>query len=220
MQPLGIFGLPQKAGDESAGSSCFHAAADGSELAFGQGVELEIAALVPQPGVGDTSACPGGWAWGKSSAQRVRSIRHHLADARGGAPAKCRRATRPWRSMSRSARQWRTRTAQQLTVCRCAAGLWLKVAGSVLAVVARVAAASLLGAGGAGPAAVSRLGILLSWPAVGAWGGGDLQAARAAMALASSQRNQLVRLPLARVARWGGMDGMLVGVRQLEHNGW
>ena len=66
---------------------------------------------------------------------------------------------------------------------------------------------------------MSRLGILLSC-AVGAWGGGDLQAARAAMALASSQRNQLVRLPWARVARWGGMDGMRVGESDnSKHNG-
>jgi hypothetical protein len=40
------------------------------------------------------------------------------------------------------------------------------------------------------------------------------------MALASSQRNQLVRLPWARVARWGGMDGMLVGESDnSKHNG-
>ena len=66
---------------------------------------------------------------------------------------------------------------------------------------------------------MSRLGILLSC-AVGAWGGGDLQAARAAMALASSQRSQLVRLPWARVARWGGMDGMRVeGSDNSKRNG-
>ena len=40
------------------------------------------------------------------------------------------------------------------------------------------------------------------------------------MALASSQRNQLVRLPLARVARRGGMDGMRVEESDnSKHNG-
>ena len=36
------------------------------------------------------------------------------------------------------------------------------------------------------------------------------------MALASSQRNQLAMVVLARVARWGGMDGMRVGSQTTE----
>ena len=189
----------------------------GSELAFGQGVELEIAALVPQPGVGVGHLAQAAGRRGRGGSAHGAFNLDLPPRARGGAQVQCRRATRPWRSMSLPARQWRTAWA---AAC---------LANALLVVAVEVAGSVLCGSRGVAAADAWRWasrqasrGVPAGHFAVlcrGTWGGGDLQAARAAMAQPAASAASLYGC-LGRAWRAGETGEKWHaggGVRQLEH---